>query len=722
MDLTRKIGRLVQGRCDDPFSILGRHVDGERVVARCFWPGASDVTLVDGDGALLGTMRRLHSEGVFEGELPAWTDYRFRATDAHGRTALKEDPYRFGSLLSDLDLHLIGEGTHEFLYRKLGANVSVVDGVRGVHFAVWAPNAGRVSVVGDFNGWDGRRHVMRRHFDAGVWDIFIPDLDVGANYKYEILTRDNVILPLKADPMARYAEPPPGNASRVEHTTYSWGDRLWQRDQRSEACAVDRPISIYEVHLGSWRRDVSGTPLTYDQLAQELIDYVLEMGFTHIELMPIHEHPFDGSWGYQPIGLYAPTCRFGPPDACRALIDRAHQCGIAVIIDWVAAHFPRDEHGLATFDGTCLYEHEDPRRGAHMDWGTLIFNLSRREVANYLIANALYWVREFHIDALRVDAVASMLYLDYSRDDGEWIPNEHGGNENVEAIEFFAELNERVSAAGGTTMAEESTAWPMVSQPVSAGGLGFHYKWNLGWMHDTLKYMSEDPLARKHHHDKMTFGLVYAFSENFILPLSHDEVVHGKRSIVDRIPGDMPTKLATLRAYYGFMYAHPGKKLLFMGAEFAQIHEWQFAGSLHWHLLEDAGHRAVRDTVRSLNAIYRRETALHVTDSHGEGFEWLVAEDRDHSVYAFARNDLDGHHLICVSNFTPVARRGYKIGVPLDGAYEPIFDSSNVDPGDDSAAATLIESALVPSDGRTQSIAVDLPPLSTLYLRWHPAD
>ena len=720
-DLAREVARLIRGRCDDPFAILGRHSQLDDVVVRCFWPGARDVTLVDADGARLGDMTRVHPEGFFVGQLPGWIDYRFRGTDANGRTAEQEDPYRFGSLLSDLDLHLIGEGTHEFLYRKLGANLRVIDGVRGVHFAVWAPNAKRVSVVGDFNHWDGRRHAMRRHHEVGIWDIFVPQLAPGTQYKYEILTRDDVLLPLKADPMARYCEPPPGNASRVEHSTYTWGDRHWQKNLRDTACDLDQPISVYEVHLGSWRRDVSGASLSYDELAEQLVNYAVEMGFTHLELMPIHEHPFDGSWGYQPIGLYAPTCRFGSPDACRTLIDRAHQAGLAVIIDWVAAHFPRDEHGLARFDGTCLYEHEDPRRGAHADWGTLIFNLSRREVVNYLIANALFWVREFHIDALRVDAVASMLYLDYSRDDGAWIPNEHGGNENIEAIEFFAELNERVAAAGAVTMAEESTAWPMVSRPVSEGGLGFHYKWNLGWMHDTLNFLGEDPLARKHHHDKMTFGLVYAFSENFILPLSHDEVVHGKRSIVERIPGDFPTKLATLRAYYGFMFAHPGKKLLFMGAEFAQRHEWQFAGSLHWHLLDDPDHRQIQTTVGALNRIYREEPALYATDAHDAGFEWLVAEDRDHSIFAFLRNDGGHRRVLCVSNFTPVARPGYRIGVPLDGAFEPFFDSSDVAPDNDKVQSGLIESEAIESDGQDRSIEVDLPPLSTLYLRWHAA-
>ncbi|MEM6639418.1 MAG: 1,4-alpha-glucan branching protein GlgB [Pseudomonadota bacterium] len=718
-DVTRQVNRLVHGHGDDPFATLGRHMVGDRVVVRCLWPRAEHVVLIGPDGTHLADMSRVHDEGAFEGELPSWCDYRLRATDARGRVAEQHDAYRFGTPLSDLDLHLIGEGTHEYLYRKLGANVCVMDGVRGVHFAVWAPNAQRVSVVGSFNGWDGRRHVMRRHHEAGVWDIFVPEIDAGEPYKYELIAADGHKLPLKADPMGRFAEPPPGNASRVENSDHRWRDHDWMKGPRATANQPDAPISIYEVHLGSWKRHADGTPLDYDELANELVEYAADMGFTHLELMPIHEHPFDGSWGYQPIGLYAPTCRFGPPDACRRLIDRAHQRGLAVIIDWVAAHFPRDAHGLAEFDGTCLYEHADPKRGAHMDWGTLIFNLSRREVANYLIANALYWVREFHVDALRVDAVASMLYLDYSREDGEWIPNEHGGNENLEAIEFFAELNARVSAAGGTTMAEESTAWPMVSRPVSEGGLGFDYKWNLGWMHDTLAYLSEDPLARKHHHDKMTFGLVYAFSENFILPLSHDEVVHGKRSLLGRIPGDLPARLATLRAYFAFMFAHPGKKLLFMGAELAQHTEWAYQGELDWALLDAPDHRQTQAAVRALNGLYRQCPALHAGDAHEASFEWLVAEDRDHSVFAFVRTFGADEMILCVSNFTPIARSQYRIGLPRDGAFSLLFDSSNVGTDTDIEQAKLLDSAPIPSDGRTRSITVDLPALTTLYLRWH---
>lgn len=716
--LSEPVKRLLHGQSDDPFALLGCHSEDDRIVVRSFMPTARAMALIDLNGEMLAPMERLHADGFFVGYLPERCHYRLHCEYHDGQTGQMEDPYRFCSLLSDLDKHLMGEGRHEYLYQKLGANPATVEGVSGVHFAVWAPCAGRVSLVGPFNEWDGRRHPMRKHHDIGVWDIFMPGIEPGELYKFEVLDAQGHLLPLKSDPMAKYCEPAPGNAARVTDSRYEWQDEKWM-DTRAARTALDAPISIYEVHLASWRRHRSEhRMLSYEELADELIAYVANMGFTHIELMPIHEHPFDGSWGYQPIGLYAPTCRFGSPDACRALIDRAHQYGIGVIIDWVAAHFPRDEHGLARFDGTCLYEHEDPRRGAHADWGTLIFNLSRPQVSNYLVANALYWTREFHVDALRVDAVASMLYLDYSREDGEWVANEHGGNENLEAIEFFAELNERVHAAGGLTMAEESTAWPMVSRPTYAGGLGFTYKWNLGWMHDTLKYLQEDPLARKHHHDKMTFGLIYAFSENFILPLSHDEVVHGKRSIVERIPGDMATKLATLRAYFGFMFAHPGKKLLFMGTEFAQRREWQFDYQLDWELLDNPGHSGVQRAVRELNAVYRREVALFRVDFDASGFDWLLAEDRDNSIFAFMRNAAIGERIMCISNFTPVPRPGHRIGVPHDGAYREIFNSAaTAYGGSDSSPPRLLESEAVEHDGRASSVTVDLPPLSTLFLK-----
>ncbi len=718
-DLSRQLAQLIRGHCSDPFALLGCHHDDHgAMVVRGFAPTAKTLSIVDPQGTVLAPMQRLHPEGVFVGELPGPAPYRLRAEYHDGHQRDYEDPYRFGSPLSPLDLHLIGEGTHEYLYDKLGANRMTIDGVEGVHFALWAPNAARVSVVGMFNNWDGRVHAMRKHLEAGIWDIFLPGVGQGELYKFELLDAHGQLLPLKSDPLARYCEPAPGNAARVFHSEYDWQDDNWMAS-RSTRSALNEPISIYEVHLGSWKRHADDhRPYSYAELADNLIDYVVDMGFTHIELMPIHEHPFDGSWGYQPIGLYAPTCRFGDPDACRALIDRAHQRELGVIVDWVAAHFPRDEHGLVRFDGTSLYEHEDPKRGAHVDWGTLIFNLSRREVSNYLVANALYWIREFHVDALRVDAVASMLYLDYSREDGEWVANEHGSNENLEAIQFFAELNDRVHAAGGVTMAEESTAWPMVSRPTYSGGLGFSYKWNLGWMHDTLNYLAEDPIARKHHHDKMTFGLIYAFSENFILPLSHDEVVHGKRSLVERIGGSMAIKLATLRAYYAFMYAHPGKKLLFMGAEIAQRREWQFDGELDWGILNDAGHRGVQRAVRALNERYRSEPALYRLDVEAQGFAWLMAENRDMSIFAFARRGGQRELIVCISNFTPVMRAGLRLGVPHDGAYGEIFNSASTEfEGSDSTPPRLLESQPVGHDGQPFSVVMDLPALATIYFK-----
>ena len=561
---------LAAGRHGDPFAVLGPHRAGGRRLLRSLQPQADRVELIDRDGKPVAEFERSDSAGLFVVEMPPrLRRYALRLHMQGADSVDIEDPYRFPSTLGDLDLHLLGEGTDRQIYAKLGAHLRKLQGVAGTRFAVWAPNAARVSVIGDFNDWDGRRHVMRLHPGNGIWEIFVPGVGAGTRYKYELLDADGRLLPLKGDPFARWHEAPPGNASIVFESRYAWQDDSWQAT-RSSVPRLDVPISIYEVHLGSWRRRGSGGDyLDYRGLADELVAYVAEMGFTHIEMLPVTEHPFDGSWGYQPIGLYAPTQRFGSPDDFRYLIDRCHAAGIGVIVDWVPAHFPKDEHGLARFDGTALYEHADPRKGEHADWGTLIYNFGRREVANFLLGNALYWVREFHIDALRVDAVASMLYLDYSRDDGEWLPNEHGGNENLEAVAFLRELNRELHAHGATTYAEESTAWPGVSRPVHDGGLGFTYKWNMGWMNDTLDYMSEDPVHRKHHHDKMTFSLVYAFNENFVLPLSHDEVVHGKRSLLGRMPGDEWQRFANLRAYLAAMYAHPGKKLLFMGSELA---------------------------------------------------------------------------------------------------------------------------------------------------------
>ena len=570
-----------------------------------------------------------------------------------------EDPYRFSSALGELDLHLLGEGSHRNIGRTLGSRVCKQEGIEGTRFAVWAPNASRVSVVGDFNEWDGRRNPMRCHPGNGIWEIFLPGIDAGALYKFELLDAKGRLLPLKSDPLANYFEPPPGNASVVYRSRYEWQDDAWMAE-RGKNPDLDRAMSIYEVHAGSWRRSGEDNRwLGWRELADTLIPYVIELGFTHVELMPVSEHPFDGSWGYQPIGLFAPTWRFGEPDDFRHFVDRCHLSGIGVIVDWVPAHFPRDEHGLARFDGTALYEHADPRKGAHADWGTLIFNYGRREVVNYLIGSALYWIDVMHVDGLRVDAVASMLYLDYSRKDGEWIPNEYGGNENLEAVAFLKRFNEVIHEHGAISLAEESTAWPGVSKPVFDGGLGFTYKWNMGWMNDTLRYMQEDPLHRSYHHDKMTFGLVYAFDENFVLPLSHDEVVHGKRSLLGKMPGDEFRRFANLRAYYGFMFCHPGKKLLFMGSEIAPYTEWNHDSALDWQLLDFPVHAGVQRLLRDLNTLYREMKPLHDLDHSGEGFAWIDWQDRDNSVLSWVRRDRGGAFVVCISNLTPVVRSHY---------------------------------------------------------------
>jgi len=654
---------------------------------------------------------------VFEGALPPrLRRYALRVTYKDGVVSDVEDPYRFPSTLGEMDLYLLGEGSDQQVFKKLGSHVTQVAGVTGTRFAVWAPNASRVSVVGDFNNWDGRRHVMRLHPGNGIWEMFVPAASHGSKYKYEIQDSHGKLLPLKSDPFAAYHEPPPGNSSVVFDSQYRWKDEAWML-QRSPTPKMDRPIAIYEVHPGSWRRKDDGSYLGYRALADELVDYVVEMGFTHIELLPVSEHPFDGSWGYQPIGLFAPTQRFGSPDDFRYFIDRCHTADISVIVDWVPAHFPKDEHGLARFDGSALYEHADPRKGEHADWGTLIFNYGRREVVNYLIGSALYWINELHIDAIRVDAVASMLYLDYSRDEGEWIPNEHGGNENLEAVEFLKRFNSEIHAAGASTYAEESTAWPGVSRPVDAGGLGFTYKWNMGWMNDTLVYMSENPVHRKYHHDKMTFGLVYAFDENFVLPLSHDEVVHGKRSILGRMPGDEWQQFANLRAYYATMYAHPGKKLLFMGNEIAQQREWDHDHSLDWHLLKLPAHSGVQALVRDLNHLYRETPALHEIDFDASGFEWIDYNDRDSSILSWIRRDRSGGFVIVVSNFTPIAREKYSIGVPLPGTYTELLNTDNERYGGSGISNDALQTTEHPSHGRANSLSLRLPGLASIIIK-----
>ncbi len=705
-----------KGQHRDPFSVLGPHkVNGRRIV-RSIQPGIKSLRLVNAAGDVVDTMRRLPKTDVFEGQLPPrLRRYRFRAELEDGNIVDYEDSYRFPPTLGEMDLYLLGEGSDQRIYEKLGAHVTNISGVSGTRFAVWAPNASRVSVVGEFNNWDGRCHVMRLHPGNGIWEIFVPAADAGMRYKLEINDSKGRLLPLKSDPYGKFHEAPPGNASIIYASDYQWSDSSWMAE-RHAAPRLDQPISIYEIHPGSWRRHEDGTYLGWRELADQLVGYVSEMGFTHIELLPISEHPFDGSWGYQPIGLFAPTYRFGSPDDFRYFVDRCHAENIGVIIDWVPAHFPKDEHGLRHFDGTALYEHDDPRKGEHAEWGTLVFNYGRREVVNYLIGSALYWVREFHIDSIRVDAVASMLYLDYSREDGEWIPNEHGGNENLEAVEFLKRLNTEIHAAGATSYAEESTAWPGVSRPVDSGGLGFTFKWNMGWMNDTLSYMQEDPVHRRHHHDKMTFGLVYAFNENFVLPLSHDEVVHGKGSLIGRMPGDEWQQFANLRTYFATMFAHPGKKLLFMGAEFAQRQEWNHDSSLDWHLLEQAPHAGMQRLVSDLNKLYQNTPALYERDFDAAGFQWLDWEDKDNSILAWRRIDHHGGDLVFIANLTPVVRHDYQVGVAKAGEYRELLNTDSKFYGGSNQGNTSLTATANPYKGQPASIRLTLPPLAAIYI------
>lgn len=710
---------LAGGWHSDPFSLLGIHREAGARIVRTLQPQATTVALVSVNGKVLCPMQKVHPGGLFEAAMPKRARrYRLRVTSADGYSYETEDPYRFPTSLGDLDLYLMGQGTHRDIFRKLGAHPIEMLGIRGTVFAVWAPNASRVSVIGSFNDWDGRRHIMRVHPGNGIWEIFMPGVGPGDKYKFEMLDRNGALLPFKSDPLGQYQEAPPGNASVVYESHYQWQDHDWA-GRKTTNPIMDHAISIYEVHLGSWQRSGDECAyLTYRELAEKLVAYVRDMNFTHVELLPVTEYPFDGSWGYQPIGMFAPTQRFGDPDDFRYLVDSFHQAGIGVIMDWVPAHFPKDEHGLRHFDGTALYEHEDPRKGEHSDWGTLIFNYGRREVINYLVGSALYWIDEFHIDSLRVDAVASMLYLDYSREEGEWLPNKDGGNEHLEAVDFIRKLNEIIHTYKATSYAEESTAWPGVSRPTDAGGLGFTYKWNMGWMNDTLSYMAEDPVHRKYHHNKMTFGLVYAFDENFILPLSHDEVVHGKGSLLGKMPGDDWQRFANLRAYYGFMYAHPGKKLLFMGAEIAQEREWNHDASLDWHLLQDPKHQGVQTLVRDLNRVYRDTRALHELDFSGEGFEWVDWQDADSSVLCWLRRATDGSFVVCISNFTPLVRFGYRVGVPQAGCYSELINTDSEKYGGSGVGISgEIHSQDVAAHGRQQSLQMDLPPLATVILK-----
>ena len=706
---------ILAGTHGNPFGFLGLH-DG---VLRVFAPGATRVVALTGKKTETELRTVPGAPGLFAGRLKRAKTYRLRCSNPDA-TWEYDDPYRFGPVLGEMDEYLLGEGTHRRLWQALGAHVMTHEGAEGVHFAVWAPNAERVSVVGDFNFWDGRRHPMRRRGATGVWEVFVPGLTEGTVYKYDILGAGGQHLPLKADPVGFGSEHPPANASVVRRIDRPhWADKAWMKG-RERRQNVDAPMSIYEVHLGSWRRRDNGArPLSYHELAGELVDYAVEMGFTHIELLPISEYPFDGSWGYQPIGMYAPTIRHGTPDEFRELVNAAHAKGLGVILDWVPGHFPTDAHGLGRFDGTALYEHQDPKEGFHQDWNTLIYNYGRVEVANYLISNALYWLEEYHVDGLRVDAVASMLYRDYSRSDGQWVPNIHGGRENLEAIALLQKMNVTTygEVPGIITAAEESTAFDGVSRPVDKGGLGFGFKWNMGWMNDTLDYMSRDPVYRKHHHHQMTFGLHYAFSENYILPISHDEVVHGKGSMIAKMPGDDWEKFANLRAYYAFMWTHPGKKLLFMGCEFAQVAEWNHNASLDWHLLEfGGGHTGVQTLVRDLNRLLRDTPALHVNDTRPDGFQWIEANDADHSVYAYIRRGKKGDKQVVVAlNMTPVERRDYRLGFPSAGTWrETLNTDAGVYGGGDRGNMGGVKTEKTPSHGQEHSAPVTIPPLSAV--------
>ncbi|MFG1192411.1 1,4-alpha-glucan branching protein GlgB [Xanthobacter flavus] len=710
------LDRLASGRLDDPFAVLGPHEGPQGRYVRVFVPGAEAVAVQPKAGPQALFLEPGPIDGLFCGPLPEGAyDLSIRWPK---HTEETEDPYAFGPLLGDLDLHLFSEGRHFRLTDALGAAPVRVEDVAGTRFAVWAPNARRVSVVGDFNGWDGRRHAMRRRGASGVFEIFIPRVGPGAFYKYEIVGPDGALLPLKADPVARATQLPPETASVVPSPrTHRWRDEAFMAS-RAARNAPSAPISIYEVHAGSWLRDpATGAPLSWLGLAERLVPYVKDLGFTHVELLPVTEHPFTGSWGYQPLGLFAPSRRFGEPEDFAAFVDACHRADIGVIVDFVPAHFPSDAHGLARFDGTALYEHADPREGFQQDWNTLIYNLGRREVAGFLIASALHWLEHFHVDGLRVDAVASMLYRDYSRKPGEWIPNRFGGRENLESVDFLRHLNAVVAerCPGAITLAEESTAWPGVSSPSADGGLGFSYKWNMGWMHDTLHYMAREPVYRRHHHGELTFSLVYAFSERFVLPLSHDEVVHGKGSLIGKMPGDTWQKRANLRALLGLMWTHPGKKLLFMGGEIGQEREWSHDREIDWFLLDDPAHRGIQSLVRDLNRLYRELPALHALDDRPEGFRWIVGDDRENSVLAFLRLAPDAAPVLAVINLTPVPRQGYRIGVPEAGRWREVLNSdAPLYGGSGMGNYGGVETREEPAHGEGQSLDLTLPPLSTL--------
>ena len=719
---------LCRGEHGNPFAVLGLHAGTKgRLWLRSLQPGADAVFVIDaesGQELIELTQRKIEglgdASGFFEASILGRSepfDYRLRIVWPGGVQEI-EDPYRFSTVLGELDVWLLAEGSHLRPYERLGAHLREIDGVQGTAFAVWAPDAQRVSVVGDFNSWDGRRHPMRLRRECGVWELFLPNVGSGARYKYEIRSQDGHLLPQKADPYGFAAELRPSTASVVTELP-----QIASRSTVTAGNKMSAPISIYEVHLGSWRRAEGGGFPDWQRIAETLIPYVVDLGFTHLELLPISEHPYDGSWGYQPLGLYAPTARFGSPQGFCDFVSACHAANLEVIVDWVPAHFPTDAHGLGNFDGRPLYENADPREGMHQDWGTLIYHFGRREVFNFLVGNALFWIEHYGVDSLRVDAVASMLYRDYSRSHGEWVPNIYGGRENIEAVHFLRRMNETIGqeCPSAATFAEESTAWPAVTRPPSMGGLGFNYKWNMGWMHDVLSYMALEPIYRRYHHHQLTFGLLYAFTENFVLPLSHDEVVHGKGSLINKMSGDYWQKFANLRALYGFMWAHPGKKLLFMGGEFAQWNEWNDAISLDWNLLDFPQHDGVRRLIRDLNQLYRKTPALYELDFEPAGFEWISANDSDNSVIAFIRRGYDrSRAIMCVCNFTPVVRHNYRVGVPGPGLFRERMntDSQHYGGSDVGNAYGIANAEEIPAHQHAWSVSLTIPPLATVYFEW----
>ncbi|MGQ0601853.1 MAG: 1,4-alpha-glucan branching protein GlgB [Anaerolineales bacterium] len=718
------IAAIVGGHYSAPFDVLGLHQrpEGQGLILRTFQPDAKEVAVRRGESSQ--PLERGHDEGFFELALPDETqffDYQLAVTDWNGNTRVVDDPYRFAPVLGEMDLYLYNEGNLLKAWEKLGAHPVTHQGVAGTVFAVWAPGALRVSVVGDFNRWDGRRHPMRPRGASGIWELFIPDLGPGTVYKYEVKSRFRGYIANKADPFGFASELRPANASVVyDINQYQWNDGEWMAARKQQQ-SFEAPINLYEVHLGSWKRKGDDQWLTYRELADELVPYVKEMGYTHIETMPIAEHPYDGSWGYQVTGYFAPTSRFGSPDDFRYFVDQAHQAGLGIVVDWVPAHFPKDEHGLGYFDGTHLYEHADPRQGEHKDWGTFIFNFGRSEVRNFLLSNALFWLEHYHIDGLRVDAVASMLYLDYSRKSGEWVANKFGGRENLDAVDFLKRFNELVHEhhPDVLTYAEESTSWPMVSRPVYLGGLGFDLKWNMGWMHDMLEYFQKDPVHRRYHHTSLTFAMMYAYSENFILSFSHDEVVYGKRSLLNKMPGDQWRQFANLRALYAYMTAFPGKKLNFMGGEFGQWNEWNFQSGLDWHLLDQPFHQQTRQFVKDLNHLYAAEAALHEVDFQWDGFQWVDFRDVDQSTVSFIRYAKDKREcLVIVANFTPVPRMGYRVGAPVGGQYREILNSDSVHYGGGNVGnAGGLPAEPTPWQGQPYSLLLTVPPLGVVYLK-----